>query len=213
ESVTANATAGGWFEIPLQAPYFQYDNTQSLIIEIQYTAKTGGISTTTSTSVGNKRVSGQSLTATTGTRNSTHNDFGMDILPVTPCVAPPTAGDAISSATMLCANVDFNLSVTGASFGTGQTFQWETSTTGTGGWTPVGTASMSSSLTTSQTAGTHYYRAAVTCSGQTAYSTPVMVVSPTLISGAFTINAGASASGTNFQTFADALNFISCGIN
>ncbi|MFC5271067.1 T9SS type A sorting domain-containing protein [Adhaeribacter terreus] len=212
QTVTASDTAGKWFEIPLQAPYFQYDNTQSLIIEIQYTAKTGGISTTTSTSTGNKRVSGQSLTATTGTANTTHNDFGMDIIPTTACTAPPTAGTATTSETNLCANTDFTLNLTGSSFGTGQTYQWETSATGTGGWTAVGPSSNSPIFTTSQTSGTHYYRAAVTCSGQTAYSTAVSVTSPALISGNFTINKNVPASATNFQTFADAINSLACGI-
>ncbi len=211
QTVTANAVAGGWFEIPLSAPYFQYNPTQTLVIEIEYSAKTDGISTTTSTSTGNKRISGTSLTATTGTANTTWNDFGMEVL--APCTAPITAGTANASTTSLCPGTNFNLFLSGTTFGLNQTYQWETSPNGTTGWTPVGTASNNDFITTSQTAGTHFYRAIVTCGTQTATSLPVSVTSPALASGNYTIDNNSPASSTNFQSFTAALNRLNCGVS
>lgn len=211
-TIPGNALAGGWFEIPLPPPYFTFDNSQTLILEIRYTAVTGGLSTTTSTSTsGNKRCSGTSLTATTGTTNTTWNDFGMDIAPAGPCTAPPTPGTAITSASSICNGNSVTLNTTGTSIGTGMTYQWQSSTTATGTYTNINTAGATSVYTITPTA-TMFYRAAVTCGASTTYSTPVQVVVNQGLAGTFTINSANPTAGTNFQSFNDAVTALACGV-
>jgi hypothetical protein len=128
------------------------------------------------------------------------------------CTAPPTAGTATTNKTNVCSGESFQLNLSGNSAGTGQTYQWQRSATGTAPWTDIGTANNFPQFTTTQNA-TFFYRCAVTCSSITTYSDSVEVVSPALVNGIFTINKNLPASSTNFQTFTDAINYIKCGIN
>jgi hypothetical protein len=130
--------------------------------------------------------------------------------PATPCVAPPTPGQATASAASICPNTNFLLSLTGASGGLGMTFQWQSSANGTTGWTDIAGAT-SPSVSVSQTATT-FYRAQLTCSGQTANSTSVQVTTTaTPTSGTFDINKSVPASATSFQSITAAINSIQCG--
>ncbi len=130
--------------------------------------------------------------------------------PATPCVAPPSGGQAVSTVPTICPNTTFRLSLTGASGGMGMTYQWQSSTNGTTGWTNI-TGATTSGINTTQTATT-WYRAVLTCSGQTANSLPVQVTTnATPVTGTFTINKNAAASATNFQSFTAALASIECG--
>jgi len=92
--------------------------------------------------------------------------------PPTPCTAPPAGGTTNGPGGAVCPGVNFTLTVSGASTGTGLTYQWESSPDNST-WTAIG-GQTSASLTTSQTANT-YYRRRITCSGVDAYSTSVYV--------------------------------------
>ncbi len=83
-----------------------------------------------------------------------------------PCTSPPIAGAATGPG-FACANSSFSLSLQGASSGTGQTYQWQSSPNGTSWNDIVGQTAIG--LTTTLTAAT-YYRCVVTCSGQSSNS-------------------------------------------
>ncbi len=86
------------------------------------------------------------------------------------CTAPPTAGTATASATSLCAGGTTTLSLTGINAAAGLTYQWQSSTTSaTAGFANI-TGATSSTYTTPALTQTTYYRAVVTCSGQSANS-------------------------------------------
>jgi hypothetical protein len=127
-----------------------------------------------------------------------------------PCTSPPNAGTAISSVTDTCSGIPFILDLSGYSGGLGQTFQWQKSLNGTNWSSMIGDTT--SSTTTSQALST-FYRCAVTCSANTAYSIPVQVNTPIAVSGNYTINKALPTSGNNFQSFTEAINYVSCGIN
>jgi hypothetical protein len=111
-----------------------------------------------------------------------------------------------------CALSNVLLNLTGNSQGTGQTYQWESSANLAGPYTTVGASGPSAALNTTAT-GTLYYRCAVTCSGNTQYSTPVLLTVPAPFpAGTYTINSALPTGGTNYQTFAAAISAISCGI-
>ena len=127
-----------------------------------------------------------------------------------PCTSPPNAGTAISSVPDTCSGIPFKLDLSGYSGGLGQSFQWEKSLNGTSWSAMIGDTA--SSATTSQSLS-HFYRCAVTCSGNTAYSIPVQVTTPIAVSGNYTINKALPTAGNNFHSFTDAINYVSCGID
>jgi hypothetical protein len=134
--------------------------------------------------------------------------------PSSACTSPPTPGTLTSNQTgAICAGTVVNLSLTGSSYGSGQTYQLEDSTTASGTWASSG-ASSASPPTTVTPPTTTYYRIAVTCSGVTTYTNAVeVIVNPLFPGGSYTINSAAATGGTNFHSFTDAVNAISCGIS
>jgi len=142
----------------------------------------------------------------------TDNDL-WTLVYTTPCVAPPTAGSATVSNATPCFGQSVNLGLTGNSIGTGQTYQWETSSSLSGPWTSVGTSSSTITFTTTPPSGNTYYRAQVTCGASTVASQPVLVtVAPAFPGGTYTIDSSLATGGTNFRNFTDAIAALSCGI-
>ena len=131
-----------------------------------------------------------------------------------PCTTPPNPGSATATpSTPICVGTAVQLNLTGNTSGTGQTFVWQSSSTSGGTYIDISSSSSSSSFSVSPTTST-WYRAAVTCGGNTQYSAPVqVVVNPAFPGGTYTINSGTATGGTNFQSFTDAVAALSCGIS
>jgi hypothetical protein len=91
---------------------------------------------------------------------------------IAPCTAPPTAGSVVAAANPICPSVNNALTITGGTSGTGQTYQWQSSTNGLTYTDIVGATSPS--YNANQTAAT-YYQCVVTCSGFSATTTSVFV--------------------------------------
>ena len=92
------------------------------------------------------------------------------------CTAPPTAGDAEASVTEICPATNFQVTIPSAAGVTGQTYQWQSSPDDIS-YTNIPTAT-GMNYTAQISEGT-YFRAIVTCSGQSDTTTPVFVdVSP-----------------------------------
>lgn len=146
-------------------------------------------------------------------RDPSTPDMGAYEFDVAACVAPPTAGTTTSDAVgIICPGTLVNINLSGNSIGTGQTYQLESSANVGGPFSPIGVSQAGSGFTDNPTA-TIYYRVAVTCSGNTTFSTPVMVTVAQLYPGGnYTINSAVATGGGNFQTFADAMSAINCGI-
>lgn len=136
----------------------------------------------------------------------------ITFIPGYPCTTPPVAGVAHVSNANPCGPVDLTLSLTGVPVSAGMTFQWESSPNIAGPYTPISGATNYTQVVQSTT--TLYYRAAVTCSGMTDYSDPVLVTVPTAFPGGnYTINASLPTAGTNFNSFTEAAAAIACGIS
>ncbi|MEJ7625671.1 MAG: gliding motility-associated C-terminal domain-containing protein [Ferruginibacter sp.] len=145
-------------------------------------------------------------------RSTTTPDIGAYEFTPGACTVPPTGGNATVSATPVCVNVTVSLGLTANSTGTGQTYQWQTSTDIGGPYTSIGNI-LTNPDTTITSSVTLYYRVAVTCSGTTVFSTPVLLtVNPALPAGTYTINAGAAPTPTNFISFNEAKTAMACGI-
>ncbi len=147
------------------------------------------------------------------TRSLTTPDIGAYEFTIPPCTAPPSAGATTATPNSgICLGTAVELSLSGNSIGSSQTYQWQFSTTSTGPWTDLGNPKMFPD-TTIFASGTLYYRAAVTCSGSTTFSTPVLVsINPAFLSGYYTINPALPATLPNFQDFTTAVAALDCGI-
>ena len=146
-------------------------------------------------------------------RSASTPDVGAYEFAIPPCVTPPVAGSAIANpSTAICMGAKIRLDLAGYSSGGNQTIQWETATTATGPFTALGTP-LSFADTTIEATVTMYYRAAVTCGGNTQYSDPVLVnINPALMAGVYTIDGSMPTAGTNFNSFTDAVATLNCGI-
>jgi len=94
-------------------------------------------------------------------------DYCFTVLAPPPCAGTPNSGTAASSTVSVCASGETaSLSVTGLSFGTGLTYQWEQSATGGAPWTNVvgGSGATTANYTTAPIVGTIYYRLRSNCS-------------------------------------------------
>src|SRR5690606_27186360 len=89
-----------------------------------------------------------------------------------PCSTPPTPGTTTSSATsIVCGGTNVTIGVTGSSFGSGQTYQLQESSSQTGPFTNVGTPQSVPSFNV-QPAITTWYQVELICGATSATSTP-----------------------------------------
>jgi hypothetical protein len=219
-------SAAGWKNFPFTTN-FAYSGSQNLAVFFEYTNATASTaiawsyeytSTCVNTSNNNTTKYSNVTTGTLPTSLSSTNYRRPYIAfdySVAACTSPPTAGAATANpSTPICSGTSVSLNLAGNSSGTGQTYVWQKSTDATAPhtWTDVSTSASSSSFSVSPTTTT-FYRATVTCSGSTTYSDSVKVtLNPAFPSGTYTINLSNPTGGTNYQTFGEAVNALSCGI-
>ncbi len=92
--------------------------------------------------------------------------------PLPPCTGTPAPGNTLSTANPVCPSVNFTLSLQNNPVVSGLSWQWQSSPDNVT-WTNIAGAT-SASLVRNQTVAT-WYRAQVTCSGNTGTSTPLRV--------------------------------------
>ncbi len=113
------------------------------------------------------------------------------ISPGSPCINPAAAGATVSSPAIACPSQNFSLTLSGASIGSGLTYQWQSSLDGVV-YANIPTAT-NSSYTGNQTVVT-YYQCIVTCgAGAAVTSTPVLVTLNTFTNCYCTSNATSTA--------------------
>lgn len=176
------------------------------------TFTSGGVSLKSGDVLINGSNVGYSVTFPAGTLGNNPRWFTGSItyVPAAPCTTPPNAGVAVSNNNLACPNTAFGLSLQGASFGTGLTYQWQSSTDSITWADQVGATN--STFNTAALQNT-YYRCILTCNSVSDTSTPVKVNMRTLLSGGtYTINSNLPTAGTNFNSFADAIVGMSCGV-
>ena len=130
-NITLTSVAGGWMQIVLQTPWL-YNPALPLIVEVEHNATTGtGPSINQPFAIpgpgaGRQWADYQAATIT-GTATSLVN-FGIDVLPATPCTVTPAANTVVTPTAAICPNSSANLSLANTySFG-GITYQWYSST-------------------------------------------------------------------------------------
>ncbi len=93
---------------------------------------------------------------------------------IVPCTGTPSTGNAIASNNSVCSTgMPFTVALQGSSYGMGISFQWQTSTTGTGGWSNIsGATNYNYSENESSTT---YFQCTVSCSSSGGTSTSNVV--------------------------------------
>ena len=138
----------------------------------------GNITVLPTATVGTTRMRVVNIEATASTTNYASGaytygeteDYCFTVTAATACAGVPNVGLAAISSPIGCPSVNFDLTASGLSFGTGITYQWQSSPTGlAGSWVNIAGA-ISAAFTTSATATT-YYRLVTTCSNGAATST------------------------------------------
>lgn len=105
-----------------------------------------------------------------------------------PCSGIPNNGTAAISSSSGCTGANFTLSATGLSTDVGMSYQWQSSSSASGPWSPIAGANSGSYTTSVASVGTTYYQLISTCtnSGQSATSS---VVSFTIVGDACTCSS------------------------
>jgi hypothetical protein len=222
--IDASTTANTWFEITLTTPFY-WDGASNLVVAIdQNTDAFGGSPTwkgyTLVPSSGSKGIyfyqdntdilpASPSASTSNAVNLVAHIQFDMSSVPA--CSGTPTAGTTTSSTTNACSNSSFQLGLSGSTEASGLTYQWQSGPSVSGPWTDL-TGATNIGLDTFQTTTT-WYRCKVACGVDEAFSTPIEVTTPALVSGTFTINDALPTSGSNFNNFNDAVNYMACGVN
>jgi GEVED domain/Secretion system C-terminal sorting domain len=107
-------------------------------------------------------------------------DYGIVIVAATNCTGTPVGGTS-AGPTVACNNTNFTLTNTGATFGSGITYQWQRSPTGANTWTNIAGATNATSALVKQNAVTDY-RLNVTCTNSsTTTSSNVVTVGVTTV--------------------------------
>ena len=95
--------------------------------------------------------------------------------PVVNCLGTPAPGNTLTTKASVCPGEGFTLSLQNPTPGAGVSYQWQSSPTSGGPFLPVTPAATGSTYTVSSITATTFYRAAVTCGGNTGVSNEVQV--------------------------------------
>lgn len=189
-------------------------DTNSVSENPLYTDVANGDLTPQLASIDNKaKPLGIPIDITGAARHATTPDIGAYEFSPRPCQTPPVAGTAsVTPSSGVCLEAPLTLNITGHSPLGNITFQWQTSSNGTD-WTDLSPVQYFPEFKTVSTIST-WYRAAVTCTGNTVYTQPVqLTLNNILLAGTYTIDGANATGGTNFKTFGDAVNAMLCGIS
>ncbi|MCF8212278.1 MAG: right-handed parallel beta-helix repeat-containing protein [Cryomorphaceae bacterium] len=212
---TVTISTTGWYTHTFATP-FVWNGSDNVLIDVcfdntAYLSPDGSVmsSTTSFASTTSHNTDGAAGCVLAGTGvTSQRPNMQLSITPATACVSPVSGGTSAASSTSVCPNQNFNLSISGQTLASGLTYQWESSATATGPWTPI-TGASNLYYTASQTSD-KYYRCVVSCASASASapSTAVQVTTlPNLAAGTYTIGSG----GT-YASFTSAFAAASCGV-
>ncbi len=179
-SGTPAVGAVGWRTITLTTPYaLNAGQNLEILVECNFTgggtgsAPGNGILASTVTNGHQAWTNDNTPPIVAGTLTNNRPNIQMVLGPPIVCVAPPGGGVLTGPASPVCPGSPFSLAVTGASFGTGLTYQWQSSPDDVA-WTDITGATLAG-LTTSQGGVATYYRRKITCSAQDGFSNSVLV--------------------------------------
>jgi len=137
---------------------------------------------------------GSAPSACGNTNNSEAEDYTINVMALPVCSGTPDPGNTTANDAMPCPGNSVTLDFQNHSTDLGLSYQWQSSTTGAGG--PFASNGLGIATTEVTTPGAAtWYRIAMTCSGNTGYSTPVWVT-PTLSGACYCTPTASSDNNT-----------------
>ncbi len=204
---------------------FDWNGTSNLLLEIcngsTNSAFSENVSITQSTVAFNASHSyradflgdlcGTTTTTNTGSQTLRPNTT-FSWLPRLLCSGTPTIGVATATPSNVCFGQNVTLNVSGVPVASGLEFQWEDSVATSTGFNPIALGTTKTFVTTQST--NTWYRIKIKCNNtnDSIYSNIVLVTTPSLLGGVYTIDKTSPASSTNFVSFNAAYNAMKCGI-
>jgi gliding motility-associated-like protein len=146
-------------------------------------------------------------------RSSLNPDPGCYEFVTPACQTPVKPGaTVVRPDSVQCYGPTVALGLKSNSWGVGQTYTWQSATSPTGTYADISSGLAYPAIDVLP-ATTTYYRAAVTCLGNTMYSAPVrVIIHSKLAGGTYTINSTQPTGGINFTSFSDAVLAMECGV-
>jgi nitrous oxide reductase accessory protein NosL len=226
-TATVTTTSGTPFESKLFIDYNGdgdwFDNGEEILVctncgtapySVSFTIPTSSVTDTTRLRIRTRQANIADACENMGSGET--EDYLVYLDPGAPCAGTPSAGAAAAADTTICPSEGINLFLIGATFGSGTTYQWESSTTAGGPFTPI-LGATSAGYSSSSINTNAYYQCVVTCtnSGLSATSSSVFVsVNPftqcycnTNLSGA----CSPTAENISFNTLSNPSTF--CNLN
>lgn len=197
-NVNLSTTINQWFSITLQTP-FLYDPNLPLIVEIEHNATSGAGPTINQAATipgpgwGRQWANYQSNSITSG--GTERVNFGIDVIPATPCNAAPPANTVVPTSFTTCPSYN-NPNMTLASTYSlgGLTYQWYSSTNSQfGPWTAITNATSNIAPTPTLNTST-WFQAVVNC-------TNVSNGATSLTPGYFYVSGPVTGSVPYFESF------------
>lgn len=217
---TYSPISGGWDMIPFDQPFI-WNGVDNIGVEIcwsqiQPTFNGSGQLRINSVTGGMRHsqtdAAGTSCGVSPATVINDRPHVRFRHAPNTICSGTPNGGVAGASPLNTCQFNPVSLSLTGHTLADGLTYQWFQSTNNVT-YNMILGANSPNYITAVAFAGNNYYRCQVTCtaSGQSAYSSSILVTGGLALSGNYTIDNTNPTGGTNFNNFQDAFAALTCG--
>jgi|GEM_PF-2209462 len=206
----------GWYTFSLSTPFTYTGGSLEIATQIDYGTSAGtvvdnnvvwqyttGFATSIIASVAATPAALSATTATYKHRPNIRIHYANAA-----CVNPPVAGTALSGRSAVCPDDWFSLRLSGNTTGTGQTYQWQTSSDSII-WSDITGATLENHFTL-QSATTQYYRCQVSCGGNTQSSAGVKVRATQPLAGNVIVDGTQSTSGNTFNNFQEVLDHLAC---
>ncbi len=214
----------GWRKLLLSAPFTYSGNNLIIYSEVMNNNSLGG-STSINWQYSTKAQqagfadyqmkytvnSSTTLPTSLSSSQSNHAHIKINFSSGTTCSGMPEGGTVTADKTTVCSGGSTNLTLKDYTVANGITIEWQSSATLNGAY-----ASVSGTLTNPNfelfPPASGYYRAAVVCGSDTAFSDTVFIdVPPVLPANTYFIDNTKTTGGLFFNNFTDAINAINCG--
>jgi hypothetical protein len=172
-NVSLTSVTGQWFSITLNTP-FLYNPTLPLLIEVENNNSAGvgpSVYQNAFTGSGYGRLYGNNGNATYTGGDYIRVNFGIDVIPATPCTVTPVANSVAGPTAPICPNASALLTIANTySFG-GITYQWQSSTSSNVGPFTAITNATSSAYSAPNLTTTTWFNVVATCTNVTGSTT------------------------------------------
>lgn len=223
---TFMGSSEGWRKLTLTTPFVYTGNNLIIYSEVMNTVAIGGTvsinwqySTKTDqpafTDYQMKYTVNSSTTLPTSlsTSQSNHAHIKINYSSGVSCSGMPTPGTATATKTTVCTATPTQLGLTGYTLADGIKLEWQSSSTLNGAYVGISGSLTNPVYNISPTASA-YYRAAVSCGTDTAYSDTIFIdVPPLLPANTYFIDNTKPTGGLFFNSFTDAITAMNCGVS